>query len=517
MKKNRLFLFSLITFLGWNNIGSAQSLFKDLALGNNISSNPEQLTNVNGTMYFITNAQPNYNHQLWKSDGTAANTVIVKDNIINSNVGNVVYMRGSIGNTLYFSVNKLGITAGDTTRLWKTDGTAPVLLATLSHPGGGYPNYFTPAGSKIFFSMSKNNGRELWVSDGTAAGTQEVMDLNPGSIGSYKYGGVVDAPMIAFNGKVYFSGNVTANTNELYSSDGTAAGTTLVKAGVTDPGNFIVYKNELYFGANGGAELWKTDGTSNGTVKVATTPFTTATIFKNELYYSPSGKLWKSDGTTGGTVWLKDSVGTISGATSTHFFTSYMRSLSSAPWYTMYYWKSDGTASGTVRVADSIGKGASFQVLNNKMYNTAPSSGFNSSLWETDGTPAGTKNLLTGIPAIPHVFNNTLFFSNFTMAEGYELWSLAGGGPVAINTLSNADGFKLFPNPSTGRLQISIETKPQTEPTLLKVTDLLGKEVYSEKLPANASNYTIDLSHLQNGIYLLHGNNITPQKLIIQK
>src|SRR5581483_3791880 len=120
--KTKLLLFSLVTFIVWTNIASSQSLFKDLAPGT-YSSNPEQFMNVNGTMYFVTNVTPNYKHQLWKSDGTLANTVMVKDSIIFTNVGYAVCLRANVNGTLYYSVNKLGITAGTKTYLWKTDGT----------------------------------------------------------------------------------------------------------------------------------------------------------------------------------------------------------------------------------------------------------------------------------------------------------------------------------------------------------------------------------------------------------
>ncbi len=56
----------------WNN--SRNLTRKDLPAG----SEPENLTDVNGTLFFNDQFS-----QLWKSDGTAAGTVLVKD-IINS-------------------------------------------------------------------------------------------------------------------------------------------------------------------------------------------------------------------------------------------------------------------------------------------------------------------------------------------------------------------------------------------------------------------------------------------------
>lgn len=81
---------------------------------------------------------------------------------------------------------------------------------------------------------------------------------------------------------------------------------------------------------------------------------------------------------------------------------------------------------------------------------------------------------------------------------------------ASINTIM------ISPNPSSGKFQFSI-AKATTESIQLKVTDILGKQVYTEMLPTGIANHIIDLSQLPNGIYLLHGNNLSVQKLIIQK
>lgn len=519
MKTKITLITMILAFFGLSHNSHAQSLFKDLQPGS-ISSNPEQFMNVNGTMYFITVS--NYVHALWKTDGTVANTVKVKDSIITTNVGSAVYLRGCISDTLYFSVNSQGITAGTTTYLWKTNGGTPVIVDTLLHPGNLYPVGFTFLGSKIFFSMGKNNGRELWVTDGTEAGTQEVIDLLPGA-----NGGVTSAPMIAYNGKVYFQGNTTLGNTELFSSDGTAGGTTLVKdikpgLGGSDPKSFIVYNNNLYFDADatGSSEgIWKTDGTTGGTVNITTNGFNSNTkIFQNNMYYTLNGALWKSDGTTAGTALVKDSVGGINGFTSTEFFTSYMKSLSVPPYYKMYYWRSDGTTGGTVRVSDSLGLSASFAVLNNKMYNAVTgSSTVASGIWESDGTVAGTKNLFAAsYIGIPFVFNSDVFFSNFGSGTGYELWWLTPSANAVSEVFVDRDQLNIYPNPSSGKFQISVN-KTSAEPMHIKVTDVLGKEVYTEKLLSNADTYVLDLGHLQNGVYFLNTGNSDPKKVIIQK
>ena len=98
------------------------------------------------------------------------------------------------------------------------------------------------------------------------------------------------------------------------------------------PGNFIVVGNQLFFTASdaNGTELWKTDGTTLGTVMVKdinTNPSTgynpgSLIAFNNELYFSANDgvsgiELWKSDGTPSGTILLKDiAVGTSTSSSS---------------------------------------------------------------------------------------------------------------------------------------------------------------------------------------------------------
>src|SRR5205085_187558 len=92
-------------------------------------SNPSNLTNVNGTLYFTANDGP-HGYELWKSDGTTAGTVLVKD----------IYLG------LYYSSN-------------------PTNLANVN-------------GTLYFQATDRTHGAELWKSDGTAAGTVLVADIN---------------------------------------------------------------------------------------------------------------------------------------------------------------------------------------------------------------------------------------------------------------------------------------------------------------------------------------------------
>ena len=85
-----------------------------------------------------------------------------------------------VGSTLYFSVYDAAAGYG----LWKSDGTAAgtVLVKDVS-PGvsSSHPRSLTAVGNTLYFRADDgSSGVELWKSDGTSAGTVQVMDLNPG-------------------------------------------------------------------------------------------------------------------------------------------------------------------------------------------------------------------------------------------------------------------------------------------------------------------------------------------------
>ena len=112
--------------------------------------------------------------ELWKSDGTAAGTVLVK-NISPGDSSSYFYNLTVVGNTLFFSAR--GVSG---TGLWKSDGTAAgtVLVKNIS------PDNLTAVGNTLFFSARGVSGYELWKSDGTAAGTVLVKNIRPSSSSS---------------------------------------------------------------------------------------------------------------------------------------------------------------------------------------------------------------------------------------------------------------------------------------------------------------------------------------------
>lgn len=229
------------------------------------SSNPRNLTHVNGILYFVANDGVN-GTELWKSDGTAAGTIMVKD--INSGSGSSSpNSLTNVNGMLYFTAND-GVNGAE---LWKSDGTASGTVMVKDIGTGSVssePTNLTAINGKLYFTaFNEIIGEELWKSDGTTSGTVLIKDIYPGS-------GSSNTNYITYvNGFVYFSSDDGMNGTELWKSDGTSTGTVLVKditAGSQSgsPRNLIAFKDKLYFSAKddfGIDKLWGSDGTDTGT------------------------------------------------------------------------------------------------------------------------------------------------------------------------------------------------------------------------------------------------------------
>ena len=223
---------------------------------------------MGGTLYFQADDGSN-GYELWKSDGTAAGTVVVKD-IYPGADGSYPYELTNVGGTLYFQADD----GTNSYELWKSDGTAAgTVLVKDIYPGadGSYPYALIDVGGTLYFAADDgSNGYELWKSDGTAAGTVLVKDIRPGT------GSADPGYLTAVGDTLYFQANDGTNGEELWKSDGTAAGTVLVKdiwpgTGGADLAYLAAVGDTLYFRANdgtNGSELWKSDGTAAGTVLV---------------------------------------------------------------------------------------------------------------------------------------------------------------------------------------------------------------------------------------------------------
>ncbi len=452
----------------------AQSLLvKDIWPGP-VDASIDQLTDVNGTLFFGANDGA-HGHELWKSDGTAAGTVMVKD--MNRGPGSTLLnWFTNVNGTLFFTAEdqSTGESPTYSAELWKSDGTAAgTVMVKDIYPGsqGSRPAGLINVNGTLFFAaLNETSGFELWKSDGTEEGTVLVKDISPGPLGAFDDPAVYSITFLNVNGVLFFTPRINLSGPELWKSDGTSAGTVMVKdiflgsegSGPTayslinvngtifftirDPGSFL---NDI---------LWKSDGTGAGTVMVkdihrgiGSTLLGAFINLNGTLFFTveneASGKeLWKSDGTAAGTVMVKD---------------IYPGSQSSRPSGlinvngTLFFgandeahgqelWKSDGTAAGTVMVKDiNPGSGNSDPLyfskinINGTLFFTATNGTNGSELWKSDGTGAGTVMVGDIHPGagsstpgysdpywrniIAHL-NGTLFFTAADGVHGQELW-----------------------------------------------------------------------------------------------
>ncbi len=287
----------------WRSNGTARGtrLVKDLAPGQG-SYALGSFRNVAGTLFFVASDAPQSGTQtgLWRSDGTARGTTLVKQ------VAKISYPT-AIGQTLYF-VGDDGADAG----LWRSDGTAsgtgPVKELEGANICGDASCYLTNVAGTLFFAANHGTSSAVWRSDGTAAGTMPVMD--------------VSAYDLTAVGRILYFATRDYSDSWLWRSDGTAAGTfPIVSIGPTPEGCYCGLEitgfpeltnvgGTLYFFGTSG--LSRTDRTPTGT-KLIRSGFVPDQLMAagSTLYFSASDRkhgreLWRSDGTRKGTRVVRD-------------------------------------------------------------------------------------------------------------------------------------------------------------------------------------------------------------------
>jgi ELWxxDGT repeat protein len=436
------------------------SLIADLRTAGTSSSNPHEFVGTGASTFFAANNGTS-GTELWSTQGEAATTAQVKDirsGISSSNPHSLVNMGGK----LYFAAND-GINGDE---LWCSDGTAAgttMVLDINSGSASSSPASLTVVGNTLYFLADNGaNGQELWATDGTAANTRLVKDIHSGSTGS----GAGD--LVAYNGKVFFTADNGVNGAELWRSDGTAAGTVMVKdiyAGSTPSYPFYLTEcnGSLFFSADNGVngtELWKTDGTEANTVLVAdiyggtyggigfpSSPYKLTAVGNSLFFLAEDGlhgfELWKSDGTENGTVFVKD-INTItpdpygpSNPSNGDFLTNvagvlYLQADDGV--HGAELWRSDGTEGGTVLV-DDINPGTNgsqptgLVTLSGAVFFTATDGTHGFELWRSRGGADTTKmvqdirsGILSSTPQELAVANGSLYFSADDGTHGREPW-----------------------------------------------------------------------------------------------
>lgn len=211
----------------------------------------------------------------------------------NGNLSNIIQLLYSYepskiikaGNYVVFKEN---LPSSGTSSIVKTNGT---VASTSIIYQGSYQiadQDMLAIGNDIYFiGYSSSYGFELWKANVNTTGASMVKDVYPGYNNSSK-----DSKLVEFKNKLYYFAYYNSNNLGLFSSDGTAAGTTLHQNLSTDgilhntTSIMEVFNDELLFSSSIGI-LFKTKGTLTSVVQLSEDSiwFDYRAIKNNKLFF----------------------------------------------------------------------------------------------------------------------------------------------------------------------------------------------------------------------------------------
>jgi ELWxxDGT repeat protein len=273
-------------------------------------------------------------------------------------------------------------TQGGTRQVVDIDQQGEVVIGSPSYlaPGSSHPGPLVRLGAALLLAADDGlTGRELWATDGTEAGTREVRNINPQYLGDDSSGDIRPAGsdpdfLVRLGGVVLFTADDGLTGRELWVTDGTEAGTRQLRdlrpgAEGSQPHDLVAFGGAVYFFASAGGPgeaLWRTDGTAAGTVQVRNLSRQglpswgrALTLAGNRLFFvadneAIGSELHVSDGTQAGTRLVRQIRAGANG--------SYPQSFTAVDGVLVFAaddgahglepWRSDGTAAGTRRLGD---------------------------------------------------------------------------------------------------------------------------------------------------------------------
>jgi ELWxxDGT repeat protein len=409
---------------------------------------------VGNTLFF--RAQDNFGMELWMTDGTTSSRI---DLCGGSCDGDPRWLT-TLGSSVIFSGSN-----GSDVELWRHQGGITTRYADINPSGSSFPDHIESLGGVAVFQAQDATEQGLFSTDGAT-----VSKIAGSATFFYGFTDLKVAGGIAF-----FDGNDggVLSGRELWISNGTQAGTALIKdirpgSFSSDPQDFAAVGNLMYFTANDGTngrELWVSNGNGAGTLPLEIVPGSGSPSFQYDIVDLNGGQAffvadngsgtgsepWVSNGTPAGTILLGDFVPGSSGLVSgqpmtTSGFAFFHGSASGSE-----LWRSNGTTAGTVpltQLSTNSGGGAPNQIVSYGGYGYfCTDDGIHGKeLWRTDGTTAGTFLLQDLNPGYRSGCDGNIVSSGGSLyipginGTDFGLWRSNGqpGGTVWVKTFNAA-------------------------------------------------------------------------------
>jgi ELWxxDGT repeat protein len=295
-----------------------------------------------------------------------------------------------------------------------TDGQTMTPLGPLNPTGSSFPQSFIESDGKIYFSATDGGsvvGWELWEWNGVAS---TAINLNPGTADS------IPSYLAVAGGKLFMNADIGAEGRELVVVDtGSPASVNINTGGglSSTPANLVEWNGLVYFSADDGTndyQLWSSNGGAVGSgTAIALGPI--AEIGWGPQYFlTPMGDfmLLVAEHTGYGHEWFRFENGALTLVKDIYSGPSGSfpeRPLSAEG--NLYFladdgtgydlWRTDGTEAGTINLLEPAGLGPMnscnetvLGVYEGVVYLALDSDAdFSAELWRTDGTAEGTERL----------------------------------------------------------------------------------------------------------------------------
>ena len=504
-------------------------MVKDIIPGSQ-SSDVCYLTRFNDKVVFAATTD-DYGTELWISDGTENGTYMVKDiHEINSsnprgftqvNETQVVFAAQNFDSEIYSA-------DGAQWWLWVTDGTEEgtklIKECMMKFPGQDNTTWKTPycrVGRKVFFKADDVDGTmggELWVTDGTEAGTQFVMDINTEEIASGTADSALDSFTNFYNEKLFFKAFSIESSNEPWASDGTPEGTYQIydsnptfddtgfpRGGGASDVAMYPYNGRIYFrgySQETGCELAATN-CEKGDFKIfdinVTDPTATNQSFADPgvefdgvyMFCANSGTDPMIDSNHGGELWYTDGEGVLKMQSDLGpgIQSNWVKDLTvcngSLYWWNeaaddmkVHLWRIDSKDQFPVQVTDFSADGDMIHSLRNcggklLFARSDANSGLYSYYYEKDGYNPDT--------------------DKDNLEPEYRTRKEIEGGAGVEEIEGNETRVEVYPNPATDSFNFNVSGNVKD----VKVYDLAGRLVLID----NGDDSNVDINGLGNGIY----------------